>query len=201
MRAALSRRIIGWARADQRRTERIPHADHGGQETSRAVGPQGQAAGRVTALGTGGDGNAFAVAEWGPFGPRAAPGRAAPPPGRAAARLALVKVIEVWDNRQRPHSTLGDATPTEDEAPAREVATAYYQPIHQTGSSPQTPGAVGRVPRGRRGGGRAGRPGAGADRAARGRPGARGDAGVQGRPALPPAPAPDHGDRSLSPPR
>ncbi|HEY8475288.1 MAG TPA: IS3 family transposase, partial [Chloroflexota bacterium] len=45
-------------------------------------------------------------------------------PLRAAARLAIFAFIEVWDNRQRRHSTLGYATPTEDEALAQEVAIA-----------------------------------------------------------------------------
>jgi len=38
---------------------------------------------------------------------------------RAAARLAIFAFIEVWSNRQRRHSTLGDATPTEYEAIVR----------------------------------------------------------------------------------
>jgi transposase InsO family protein len=40
---------------------------------------------------------------------------------RAAARLAIFAYIEGWFNRQRRHSTLGDRTPAECEALAKEV--------------------------------------------------------------------------------
>ena len=45
-------------------------------------------------------------------------------PTRAAAQLAIFDDIEVWYNRRRHHSTLGDATPIECEALAREPAVA-----------------------------------------------------------------------------
>ena len=45
-------------------------------------------------------------------------------PTRAAAQLAIFEYIEVWYNRQRRHSTLGYATPSEYEALAVERAIA-----------------------------------------------------------------------------
>jgi putative transposase len=139
---AFSRRVVGWAMADHLRTELvidalamalrhrkpyaglIHHSDHGCQYTSLAFGQQLQAAGLVPSMGSVGDCFDNAVAEsffatlkvellhrqdW---------------PTRAAARLAIFAFIEVWYNRQRRHSTLGYATPTEYEALAREFAVA-----------------------------------------------------------------------------
>ncbi len=102
----------------------IHHSDHGCQYTSLAFGQQLQAAGIIPSMGSVGDCFDNAVAEsffatlkvellhrqvW---------------PTRAAARLAIFAFIEVWYNRQRRHSTLGYATPTEYEALAQEVAIA-----------------------------------------------------------------------------
>ena len=47
-------------------------------------------------------------------------------PTRAAAQLAIFEYIEGWYNRQRRHSTLAYATPTEYEALAQERAIALY---------------------------------------------------------------------------
>ena len=43
---------------------------------------------------------------------------------RISARLAIAEYIKVWYNRQRRHSTLGYATPTEYESLAQEMAIA-----------------------------------------------------------------------------
>lgn len=43
-------------------------------------------------------------------------------PTRAHASRALFEFIEVWDNRQRRHSTLGSRTPVEYEAELQKVS-------------------------------------------------------------------------------
>jgi putative transposase len=139
---AFSRRVVGWAMAEHLRAELVidalamalrrrkppaglvHHSDHGCQYTSLAFGQSLQTAGLVASMGTVGDCFDNAVAEsffatlkvellhrrvW---------------PTRAAACLAIFEFIEVWYNRQRRHSTLGYATPTEYEALAREAAIA-----------------------------------------------------------------------------
>jgi putative transposase len=139
---AFSRRVVGWAMADHLRTELvldaltmairhrqpaaglIHHSDHGCQYTSLAFGQHLQTAGMLPSMGSVGDCFDNAVAEsffatlkvellhrqvW---------------PTRAAARLAIFEFIEIWYNRQRRHSTLGYATPTEYEALAQEAAIA-----------------------------------------------------------------------------
>lgn len=53
-----------------------------------------------------------------------------------AAQGVSREVVESWYNRQRRHSTLGSAPPTEYEALAQAVAIADHRPVHETGSSP-----------------------------------------------------------------
>jgi len=139
---AFSRQVVGWAMADHLRTDLVlralgmatrarrpaaglvHHSDHGCQYTSLAFGQQLQEAGILPSMGSVGDCYDNAVAEsffatlkvellhrqiW---------------PTRAAARLAIFEYIAVWYNRQRRHSTLGYATPTEYEALDKEVAIA-----------------------------------------------------------------------------
>ena len=139
---AFSRRVVGWAMAEHLRAELvlnalvmalhrrqpkaglIHHSDHGCQYTSLAFGQQLQEAGILASMGTVGDCFDNAVAEsffatlkvellhrqdW---------------ETRTAARLAIFEFIEVWYNRQRRHSTLGYATPTEYESLAQEGAIA-----------------------------------------------------------------------------
>lgn len=137
-----SRKVVGWAMTDHLRAELvidaltmalqvrrpaaglIHHSDHGCQYTSLAFGQRLRAAGVLPSMGSVGDAFDNAVVEaffstlktelldrqiWSTH---------------TAARLAIFEYIEVWYNRQRRHSTLAYATPTEYEALAREAAMA-----------------------------------------------------------------------------
>jgi transposase InsO family protein len=115
---AFSRRVVGWAMADHRRTElvldalgmalrhRNPHAglihpsDHGCQYTSLAFGQQVQAAGLVPSMGSVGDcfDNAVAESFFATLKVELLHRRVWPT--RAAARLAIFEFIEVWYNRR-----------------------------------------------------------------------------------------------------
>jgi putative transposase len=139
---AFSRRVVGGAMADHLRTELVTdaltmairhrepraglihHSDHGCQYTALAFGQRLAENGLLPSMGSVGDCFDNAVAEsffatlkvellhrrvW---------------PTRAAARLAIFEFSEVWDNRQRRHSTLGYATPAEYEAVAQRVGVA-----------------------------------------------------------------------------
>jgi len=124
-----SRRIVGWSMAEHLRTELVldaldmaiaqrqpgaglvHHSDHGCQYTSLSFGRRLRTAGLVASMGTVGDALDNAVAEsffatlecelldrydW---------------PSRQALRTAVFDFIEVFDNRQRRHSTLDYLTP------------------------------------------------------------------------------------------
>jgi putative transposase len=139
---AFSRRVVGWATADHLRAELviealnmalrrrkpqaglIHHSDHGCQYTALAFGQRLQENGLVASMGTVGDcfDNAVAESFFATLKVELLYRRAWPT--RAAARLAIFAFIEVWYNRQRRHSTLGYATPSEYEALAREADVA-----------------------------------------------------------------------------
>jgi putative transposase len=129
-----SRRIVGWSMADHMRTELVTdalqmalahrrpkagliwHSDQGSQFVSLAFGQQARAAGIAQSMGSRGDCFDNAVAEslfatikkelihrqsW---------------PTKAELRTAIFDYIEVFYNRQRRHSTLGQLSPADYEA-------------------------------------------------------------------------------------
>ncbi len=129
-----SRRIVGWAMADHMRTELVTdalqmalarrrpepglihHSDQGSQFVSLAFGQQARAAGIAQSMGSRGDCYDNAVAEsffatlkkelihrqsW---------------PTKDALRTEVFDYIEVFYNRRRRHSTLGNLSPAQFEA-------------------------------------------------------------------------------------
>ena len=138
---AFSRRVVGWAVAAHLRTglvldalelalqQRRPAAglihpsDRGCQYTSRAFGRRLAESGLLSSISRTGDcwDNAVAASFFATLKRElvARPDRA-PWPTRAAARVALFDYIEVFDNRQRRHSTLQYLSP------------AAYEAAHQT---------------------------------------------------------------------
>jgi putative transposase len=139
---AVSRRVVGWAMADHRRTDLvldaltmalrqrrpvaglIPHSDRGCQYTSLAVGQQLREAGLLPSVSSAGDCFANAVAEAFFATIKVELLHRQTWPTRTAARLAIFEFIEIWYNRRRRHSTLGYVSPIEFEALAREPAIA-----------------------------------------------------------------------------
>ena len=129
-----SRRVVGWAMADQLQTELIlaalrlalqrrrptagliHHRDRGCQYTSLAFGQHLSAAGLVPSTGSGGDCYDNAVAESFFASRKVKLVDRHDWPTRAAARVAIFAYIEVWYNRQRLHSTLGYLSPVQFEA-------------------------------------------------------------------------------------
>lgn len=128
---AFSRMVIGWAMSDRPAAELvitavtmavrnrrpggnvIHHSDHGSQYTSLAFGQRLVEAGLIGSMGSVGDALDNAVAEsffatlqtelldrsaW---------------PARSVLRMALFEYIEVFYNRQRRHSPLGQLAPAE----------------------------------------------------------------------------------------
>ena len=126
-----SRRIVGWSIADHMRTELVTdalqmalthrrpdrgliwHSDQGSQFVSLAFGQKARAAGIAQSMGSRGDCYDNAVAEsffatlkkelihrrtW---------------PAKAELRLEVFDYIEVFYNRQRRHSTLGQLSPAD----------------------------------------------------------------------------------------
>jgi putative transposase len=139
---AFRRRGVGWATADHLRTELgldaltialchrqpnaglIHHADHGCQYTSLAFSQWLHEAGILASMDTVGDCLDKAVAEsfLATLKVELLPRHVGAT--RAVARLAIFEFMELWYNRQRRHSTLGYATPTEYEALVQAVAIA-----------------------------------------------------------------------------
>jgi putative transposase len=126
-----SRRVVGWSMADHLRTELVAealemaisrrrpgaglvhHSDAGTQYTSLAFGRRLRQAGIAPSMGTVGDALDNAVAEsfFGTLKRELAHRHVFPT--RAAARAALFDYIEVFFNRQRHHSTIGQVAPAE----------------------------------------------------------------------------------------
>lgn len=139
---AFSRRVVGWAMADHLRPELVldaltmavparrpapglvHHSDHGCQYTAVAFGQRLHEAGILASMGSVGDCYDNAAAESSFATLKGELLHRQVWPTRAAARLAIFEYIEVWYNRQRRHSTLGYATPTEFEALDTELAIA-----------------------------------------------------------------------------
>jgi putative transposase len=127
--AAFSRRVVGWAMAEQLRAELVVgalemavwnrrpgegvmhHSDHGCQYTSLLFGERCQAAGIRCSMGSGGDWYANAMAEsfFAPLECELLARRTVSTP--LEARSALFESIAVFSNRQRRHSALGYLSP------------------------------------------------------------------------------------------
>jgi putative transposase len=159
-----SRRIVGWSMADHMRTELVTdalqmavahrrpdpgliwHSDQGSQFVSLAFGQHARAAGIAQSMGSRGDCYDNAVAEsffatlkkelihrrtW---------------PTKAKLRTEVFDYIEVFYNRQRRHSTLGQLSPTQFEArtlspPGSPLAASRLASPSQMMSTTSTPAA------------------------------------------------------------
>jgi putative transposase len=126
-----SRRVVGWSMADHLRTELVAdalemaitrrrpgaglvhHSDAGTQYTSLAFGRRLRQAGIAPSMGTVGDALDNAVAEsfFGTLKRELVHRHLFPT--RTAARTAVFDYIEVFFNRQRRHSTIGQLSPAE----------------------------------------------------------------------------------------
>jgi putative transposase len=129
-----SRRIVGWSMADHMRTELVTdalqmalahrrpdpgliwHSDQGSQFVSLAFGQQARAAGIAQSMGSRGDcyDNAVAESFFATLKKELIHRRSWPT--KAKLRTEVFDYIEVFYNRQRRHSTLGQLSPAQFEA-------------------------------------------------------------------------------------
>ena len=129
-----SRRIVGWSMADHMRAELVVdalqmalarrrpdrgliwHSDQGSQFVSLAFGQQARAAGIAQSMGSRGDcfDNAVAESFFATLKKELIHRRTWPT--KAELRLEVFEYIEVFYNRQRRHSTLGQLSPADYEA-------------------------------------------------------------------------------------
>ncbi len=126
-----SRRIVGWSMADHMRTELVTdalqmalahrrpakgliwHTDQGAQFVSLAFGQQARAAGIAQSMGSRGDcfDNAVAESFFATLKKELINRR--PWPTKAELRTEVFDYIEVFYNRQRRHSSLGQRSPAD----------------------------------------------------------------------------------------
>ena len=126
-----SRRIVGWSMADHMRTELVSdalqmalarrrpsrgliyHSDQGGQFVSLSFGQQARAAGIAQSMGSKGDcfDNAVAESFFATIKKELIHRRAWPT--KAELRTEVFDYIEVFYNRERRHSTLGQQSPVD----------------------------------------------------------------------------------------
>jgi transposase InsO family protein len=126
-----SRRIVGWSMADHMRTELVSdalamalahrrpdpgliyHSDQGSQFVSLAFGQQARAAGIAQSMGSRGDcfDNAVAESFFATIKKELIHRRSWPT--KAELRTEVFDYIEVFYNRQRRHSTLGQRSPAD----------------------------------------------------------------------------------------
>ena len=131
-----SRRIVGWSMADNMRTELVTdalqmalaarrpdrglvwHSDQGSQFVALRFGQQARAAGIAQSMGSKGDcfDNAVAESFFATIKKELIHRRSWPT--RAELRTEVFDYIEVFYNRQRRHSTLGQISPAQFEAAA-----------------------------------------------------------------------------------
>jgi putative transposase len=129
-----SRRIVGWAMADHMRSELVTdalqmalahrrpergliwHSDQGSQFVSLAFGQQARAAGIAQSMGSRGDcfDNAVAESFFATLKKELINRRTWP--SKAELRTEVFDYIEVFYNRERRHSTLGQRSPADYEA-------------------------------------------------------------------------------------
>jgi putative transposase len=136
---AFSRRIVGWAMEPHMRAELVVdalqmalgrrrpgkglvhHSDQGSQYVSLAFGQSARDAGIAVSMGSKGDCFDNAVAESFFATLKKELVRRQSWPNRASLRSALFDYIELFYNRERRHSTLGDLSPVDFEERARSV--------------------------------------------------------------------------------
>jgi putative transposase len=145
-----SRRIVGWSMADHMRTELVSdalqmalvrrrpqagliwHSDQGSQFVSLAFGQQARAAGIAQSMGSKGDcfDNAVAESFFATLKKELIHRRSWPT--RAELRTEVFDYIEVFYNRERRHSTLGQRSPVDYENralnPSRSIDAASRLP-------------------------------------------------------------------------
>jgi putative transposase len=145
-----SRRIVGWSMADHMRTELVSdalqmalqrrrpdrglvyHSDQGGQFVSLAFGQQARKAGISQSMGSTGDcfDNAVAESFFATLKKELIHRRAWPT--KAELRTEVFDYIEVFYNRERRHSTLGQRSPVDYEtstlSPSRPIDAATRLP-------------------------------------------------------------------------
>jgi putative transposase len=159
-----SRRIVGWSMADHMRTELVTdalqmalarrrpdpgliwHSDQGSQFVSLAFGQQARAAGIAQSMGSKGDcfDNAVAESFFATIKKELIHRRAWPT--KAELRTEVFDYIEVFYNRERRHSTLGQRSPVDYEnstlSPSGPIDAASRLPpsaqISFTASTPTT---------------------------------------------------------------
>jgi putative transposase len=159
-----SRRIVGWSMADHMRTELVTdalqmaltrrrpdpgliyHSDQGSQFVSLAFGQQARAAGIAQSMGSKGDcfDNAVAESFFATLKKELIHRRAWPT--KAELRTEVFDYIEVFYNRERRHSTLGQQSPVDYEnstlSPSGPIDAASrlpsFDPIAIMSSSPAT---------------------------------------------------------------
>lgn len=128
---AYSRRIVGWSMADHMRTELVTdalqmalerrspgpglihHSDQGGQYVSLALGQKARAAGIAQSMGSRGDcfDNAVAESFFATLKKELIHRRAWPT--KAELRGEVFEYIEIFYNRRRRHTRLGQLSPSE----------------------------------------------------------------------------------------
>jgi putative transposase len=126
-----SRRIVGWAMADHMRTELVTdalqmalahrrpapglvwHSDQGSQFVSLAFGQQARAAGIAQSMGSKGDcfDNAVAESFFATIKKELVHRRSWPT--KAELRTEIFDYVEIFYNRERRHSTLGQLSPAQ----------------------------------------------------------------------------------------
>jgi len=145
-----SRRIVGWSMADHTRTELVTdalqmalarrrpdpgliyHSDQGSQFVSLAFGQQARKAGIAQSMGSKGDcfDNAVAESFFATLKKELIHRRAWPT--KAGLRTEVFDYIEVFYNRERRHSTLGQRSPVDYEnstlSPSRPIDAASRLP-------------------------------------------------------------------------
>ena len=140
-----SRRIVGWSIADHMRAELVTdalqmalahrrpskgliwHSDQGGQFVSLAFGQQARAAGIAQSMGSKGDcfDNAVAESFFATLKKELINRRSWPT--KTELRTELFDYIEVFYNRQRRHSTLGQLSPADYEKITPYITTTHEQ--------------------------------------------------------------------------
>ena len=141
-----SRRIVGWSMAEHMRTELVTdalamalrsrrpdpglvwHSDQGSQFVSLAFGHQARAAGIAQSMGSKGDCFDNAVAESLFATIKKELIHRQPWPTKAQLRTEVFDYIEVFYNRQRRHSTLGQLAPAQFEAAFPRIPAASRAP-------------------------------------------------------------------------
>ena len=150
-----SRRIVGWSMADHMRAELVTdalemalahrrpergliwHSDQGSQFVTLAFGQKARAAGIAQSMGSKGDcfDNAVAESFFATLKKELIHRRSWPI--KAELRTEVFDYIEVFYNRERRHSTLGQRSPADYEKMHNDrIASRLTTPVHRSGGTP-----------------------------------------------------------------